>query len=200
MSAGDRKRAVDQELKELREERKRARADLAALESEWRLDENERATVLALYMLADANLWPLLLYMRRLGIKHKWQDASDDELTLLITGLYTAASDEELTQLVDCSIAQNIDALREAYSYAHAWRISVRAYGKNQGGGVPRGSTILNHAEMERRKIPVIVRPHCWGSPRAPGSRKFLQRWKESYGGRIGSCYSCNECNFSCVA
>ena len=102
-SRPERKRRLDTEHKEVRAALKKAKTIAAAAIKRMTLCGKARATALSIYMIANQELEPVIVYLRGIGRQRHWDEIAcgDDVLTCCITDLFMQAADEELVSLLD---------------------------------------------------------------------------------------------------
>ena len=174
------------ELRAARAQLKKAKRAVVVAERQWLLEGDDRATALAIYVLADGDLPPVLKFLHRISKERHWPELCDGALTLLMTELIKHTTDEELLQLTSAGTTLSPEVLRAAHYYAHTWRMRGWANGENNNGTEVATSLVLTHAEEERMKIQENVRPESWGLPYGRAGREFVRRFRQTYEGRIG--------------
>ena len=87
-----RKRALEVELADTRKQAKYARAKLvrakAARAREWTLTAEVWDVAMTIYLLADYNAEPAVVYLKRIGRVRRWKDKSDVEVASLVTDAF----------------------------------------------------------------------------------------------------------------
>ena len=180
--------AADAQLAELRKARRAAKeADARRSRREareWALTLPERRhdleTVLAIFMLADYEPEPAVVFLRGLGRQYHWDlPKTDAELLGLVEAVFLAADLADLESL--CDESDPSAALRAATACVAQWRSVVwcRATGVH-----PDTEAIALKYEAVRRTFSADVRPPLWHG--APGARKRGTRLRLRWGGRYG--------------
>ena len=184
-SAG-RRRRLNTELAEARAALKKHKRDNKRQAKDWLLSDGERATALAIYLLAEQNFEPVLPYLTGLGKMHHWSSLQREDMMTMMLDLFAATTDEELVQLVDAALTPYPEALRKAHGIVEPWKLKQWTKAKNTRGLKPPGVVLHIRAERERVEIPAAVRPVSWGIAGADASRQRLRRLRKRYGGRFG--------------
>ena len=187
-SRPERKRRLDTEHKEVRAALKKAKTIAAAAIKRMTLCGKARATALSIYMIANQELEPVIVYLRGIGRQRHWDEIAcgDDVLTCCITDLFMQAADEELVSLLDPTLTPFPQALKKAHSVVHAWRATEWTAMQNARGHQPSSVVVHIHAERQRLLVPEELRPRRWGDAGTDRSRQMLRRLRIKYGGRFG--------------
>ena len=186
MDPQERRRQIVAELAANRLELEQARKTRRVEKRIWKIKDTFRLLVLALYVVADCDLDPVVWYVRRRAKQFPtWPEKCDDDIKLVILDLVTSASDEEL----DVTSPLNPARWQIAHDEVVAWRTGTWARNQNELGGTLSTADILCHREDAADELPIAVRPPSWG-PVAPRlgdkARKKVFRLRSQFGGYFG--------------
>lgn len=187
-----RKRVLDADAATMTRDLKKARAQLrvgtAAARRGLQLEGNVRRVALSIYVLSDAVIEPVLLYLRAVYRQRHWAHLDDAELTRLVVDDYLAADMTELFSLTDAGAPLDPDALAVAMKRLNEWAGVTWAATQNKKGITPSTSALLDALELRRPdflKHHVSSRP--WGNSSSGAARKRASRLRVRLHGRIGS-------------
>ena len=185
-----RKRALEVELAETRKQAKYAQAKLARAKAararEWTLTAEVWDVAMTIYLLADYNAEPAVVYLKRIGRVRRWKDKSDVEVASLVTDAFLSSTMDDLLKLVDDEATRNAIVTSTAVSYVDQWRVAEWTLEQNRKGVAPSTSAVLGKFEAIRVARPEAVRLPTLGLSTSSATRKEVCRWRKRFGGRIG--------------
>jgi len=133
-----RKREIDEQLRGIAGQIKRAKQEDARAAKQWVLRGGLRRSALLIYVLTDNSLQPVVSFLRRRGRQNQWHPKADADLKLIFLNVLDDANDTEINELLDgvCDDG-NEDDFALAYAEVLDWSLAVWVAAENHLGSTP---------------------------------------------------------------
>ena len=168
----------------VRAERKKQGREDKKNESAWRLSEWQRHVLLIIYALAGFTATPAMKFLASDALRRKWPAKSEEELQVLVEGVFLDVNDAELNDLCYLPEPRDPAAAKEAVRWSEEWRVAKWIQVLNDRGVAPPTASVLERFEQQRQAVPEGVRPDARGSAAETRGRMYARRFRARWGAK----------------
>ena len=163
-----------------------ARRRQRRIDAAWVLTEGIRSVVVMIYVMSQYSVEPAIQFLLACGRERHWAPLDETSLRRLVEDVFMSFDEDAIASMTCLNHPVDHCAMKTAIRYLREWHVVQHARRVNSEKGVaPSSAWMLERAEEFRLALPADRQPRSLGTLLIPSGRRWMQRLRVSWGGRM---------------